>query len=64
METTHTTHAPEKVNWLAEIRGLAIMLLAVLAFHSLGFKYFIFAIVFIVVFMDRQVVIITTVIIK
>lgn len=40
METTHTTHAPEKVNWLAEIRGLAIMLLAVLAFHSLVAKPF------------------------
>jgi signal peptidase I len=32
--------APEKVNWLAEIRGLAIMLLAVLAFHSLVAKPF------------------------
>jgi signal peptidase I len=32
--------APEKINWLAEIRGLAIMLLAVLAFHSLVAKPF------------------------
>lgn len=32
--------APEKVNWLAEIRGLALMLLAVLAFHSLVAKPF------------------------
>lgn len=31
---------PEKVNWLAEIRGLALMLLAVLAFHSLVAKPF------------------------
>ena len=31
---------PEKVNWLAEIRGLAVMLLAVLAFHSLVAKPF------------------------
>jgi len=30
----------EKVNWLAEIRGLALMLLAVLAFHSLVAKPF------------------------
>nr|WP_234029684.1 signal peptidase I [Erythrobacter sp. THAF29] len=30
----------EKVNWLAELRGLAIMLLAVLAFHSLVAKPF------------------------
>ncbi|OYX45179.1 MAG: hypothetical protein B7Y87_03675, partial [Sphingomonadales bacterium 32-64-22] len=29
-----------KVNWLAEIRGLALMLLAVLAFHSLIAKPF------------------------
>ena len=26
--------APEKINWLAEVRSLALMLLAVLAFHS------------------------------
>ncbi len=32
--------AEEKVNWLAEIRGLALMLLAVLAFHSLVAKPF------------------------
>lgn len=32
--------ASDKVNWLAEIRGLAIMLLAVLAFHSLVAKPF------------------------
>lgn len=32
--------ASEKVNWLAEIRGLALMLLAVLAFHSLVAKPF------------------------
>ena len=32
--------APEKINWFAEIRGLAIMLLAVLAFHSLVAKPF------------------------
>ena len=30
----------EKVNWLAEIRGLALMLLAVLAFHSFVAKPF------------------------
>lgn len=30
----------EKINWFAEIRGLAIMLLAVLAFHSLVAKPF------------------------
>lgn len=30
----------EKVNWLAEIRGLSLMLLAVLAFHSLIAKPF------------------------
>ena len=30
----------EKVNWLAELRGLAIMLFAVLAFHSLVAKPF------------------------
>lgn len=32
--------APQKVNWIAEIRGLALMLLAVLAFHSLVAKPF------------------------
>ena len=30
----------DKVNWFAELRGLAIMLLAVLAFHSLVAKPF------------------------
>ncbi|WP_296718304.1 signal peptidase I [Erythrobacter sp.] len=48
MATTDTSHmtensapeAPQKVNWLAEIRGLALMLLAVLAFHSLVAKPF------------------------
>ena len=34
------SEAPENVNWLAEIRGLALMLLAVLAFHSLVAKPF------------------------
>jgi signal peptidase I len=32
--------AKEKINWLAEIRGLALMLLAVLAFHSFVAKPF------------------------
>lgn len=32
--------AEDKVNWIAEIRGLALMLLAVLAFHSLVAKPF------------------------
>jgi signal peptidase I len=32
--------AKEKINWVAEIRGLAIMLLAVLAFHTLIAKPF------------------------
>ena len=35
-----TAQADEKVNWFAEIRGLALMLLAVLAFHSLVAKPF------------------------
>ena len=30
----------ESINWFAEIRGLALMLLAVLAFHSLVAKPF------------------------
>ncbi len=35
------THKPrEKINWFAELRGLALMLLAVLAFHSLVAKPF------------------------
>ncbi len=37
---TSETAAEEKVNWLAELRGLALMLLAVLAFHSLVAKPF------------------------
>ncbi|MEM9502094.1 MAG: signal peptidase I [Pseudomonadota bacterium] len=49
MKTSSTTEAPadsaesgktEKVNWLAEARGLLLMLLAVLAFHSLVAKPF------------------------
>ncbi len=36
MATIETAQTEDKVNWLAEIRGLAIMLLAVLAFHSSG----------------------------
>jgi len=44
-ESPHVTDTtapdnPDKVNWFAEIRGLAIMLLAVLAFHSLIAKPF------------------------
>lgn len=45
-ETVNTKTTPpaekteEKVNWLAELRGLALMLLAVLAFHSLVAKPF------------------------
>ena len=40
-ETTSKGEATEeKVNWLAELRGLALMLLAVLAFHSLVAKPF------------------------
>ncbi len=45
--TTEPTDAPgtakdqsDKVNWLAELRGLVLMLLAVLAFHSLVAKPF------------------------
>ena len=34
------TKAKEKIDWLAEIRGLALMLLAVLAFHSFVAKPF------------------------
>ena len=34
------SEAPEKINWFAEIRGLALMLLAVLAFHSFVAKPF------------------------
>ena len=29
----------EKVNWLVEVRGLALMLLAVLAFHTRGCQH-------------------------
>jgi signal peptidase I len=41
-QVTETTapEQPHKVDWLAEIRGLALMLLAVLAFHSLVAKPF------------------------
>ena len=35
-----TEPADEKINWLAEFRGLAVMLLAVLAFHSFVAKPF------------------------
>ncbi|MEM7702104.1 MAG: signal peptidase I [Pseudomonadota bacterium] len=38
--TTEAEKPEEKVNWLAELRGLALMLLAVLAFHSLVAKPF------------------------
>ena len=31
---------PEKVNWLAEVKSLSLMLLAVLAFHSFVAKPF------------------------
>ena len=34
------SEAPEKINWFAEVRGLVLMLLAVLAFHSLVAKPF------------------------
>jgi signal peptidase I len=34
------SETPEKINWFVEIRGLALMLLAVLAFHSLVAKPF------------------------
>ena len=40
MATIDTPIPDDKVNWLAEIRGLAIMLLAVIAFHSLVAKPF------------------------
>lgn len=39
-ENSQGDEAKEKVNWIAEIRGLALMLLAVLAFHSLVAKPF------------------------
>lgn len=39
-EATDKSDEGEKVDWLAEIRGLALMLLAVLAFHSLVAKPF------------------------
>jgi signal peptidase I len=41
-ESPHVTDSetPDKINWFAEIRGLALMLLAVLAFHSLVAKPF------------------------
>jgi signal peptidase I len=44
LSETHHVSEPdkksEKINWLAELRGLALMLLAVLAFHSLVAKPF------------------------
>lgn len=40
MATTSPKETSEKINWFAEIRGLALMLLAVLAFHSLVAKPF------------------------
>jgi signal peptidase I len=40
MATIETSQPADKVDWIAEIRGLAIMLLAVLAFHSLVAKPF------------------------
>ena len=39
-ENTREVREEEKVNWLAELRGLALMLLAVLAFHCLVAKPF------------------------
>jgi signal peptidase I len=39
-QTPEAAPAKAKVNWLAEIRGLALMLLGVLAFHSLVAKPF------------------------
>ena len=35
-----TSPPSERVNWLAELRGLALMLLAVVGFHSLIAKPF------------------------
>ncbi|WP_126176413.1 signal peptidase I [Tsuneonella rigui] len=44
LSDTHPVSEPdkkrEKINWLAELRGLALMLIAVLAFHSLVAKPF------------------------
>ncbi len=40
MSKTDTNSAEEKVNWFAELRGLALMLLAVLVFHSFIAKPF------------------------
>jgi len=39
-ETDSAEDAEQKVDWIAELRGLALMLLAVLAFHSLVAKPF------------------------
>ncbi len=39
-EADRTDGKPEKIDWLGELRGLALMLLAVLAFHSLIAKPF------------------------
>ena len=38
--TAKGTSEDDKVNWFAEIRGLALMILAVLAFHSFVAKPF------------------------
>mgnify|MGYP000362560895 CR=1 FL=1 len=40
IDTAKSTSEDEKVNWFAEFRGLALMLLAVLAFHSFVAKPF------------------------
>ena len=37
---TKTDTSDDKVDWIAEIRGLAVMLLAVFAFHSFIAKPF------------------------
>ena len=39
-DSTKTDAKKEKINWIAEIRGLVLMLLAVLAFHSFVAKPF------------------------
>ena len=39
-QVTEAKPAKAKVNWLAEVRGLTLMLLGVLAFHSLVAKPF------------------------
>lgn len=40
MQASVTEKSDEKINWIAELRGLALMLLAVLAFHSFVAKPF------------------------